>query len=210
MASDAPESATDGPGPDAAAVGPEPAAQAERRPLPQVVRWGIAFVAIAVVVTLLLAATSRSPGPLTTNVTTSTEFTLAEGQVGSWGSPLPANTTPDELTIESIEPIGLSGLELVGLAVTYPEIDGSIATAYGYPPPGLTTHPPEGARVSAAGGPTPSIQILAGVRLLPGAASGRIDGWHIRYSSGKGRPHETTIPWALIIYRTGAGPAPSA
>src|SRR5262245_6895442 len=110
------------------------AAATVRPPRPGPRRLAVVLVAAVVVIAAIVtlqSSSARASGPIASDSKTSAEFPLADDQIASWGSQLPTNTTKDELTIESIEPVGISGLELVGLSITYPDVDGAIVNSLG-------------------------------------------------------------------------------
>lgn len=126
------------------------------------------------------------------------EFGLREGQAATWGVILPPSRVADELQIESVRPMAITGLEVLGVVVNDPAAM-PIATAYGFPPVGASFHELTG---YAWQGSHHEVTLLIGVRLEPKASSGRIEGVRVRYLFDGGR-YEVVLAWTLTITRNG-------
>jgi hypothetical protein len=178
------------------------------------VRWqwiAIALVALGALAVAVIVAGAppsfRTDGPLTTLSEDSVEFSVADAnQTWTWGMVLPANPTISDIVLDSITPVGVSGLDILGVSISHPSIDGSIVNAKDYPPPGVAIGTPSGTVMTPVGTPDAALQALFGVRLQPGSATGAISGIRVRYrASGTG--YEVTLPWSLKIDGPEASPS---
>jgi hypothetical protein len=168
---------------------------------------------LVAVVTVLLAARPPSyaaDGPLQAEAETRVEFALASDAVATWGMTLPLDPTVSDITVESIDPLGMHDLDILGVVVSRPDVDGSIVNARGFPPEGMKTTSPRGAILPAVGSADPRLEALVGVRRAAGASSGGIGSLRVRYLAD-GRPYEVTLPWSLQVgVDVGGDPAPGA
>ena len=159
------------------------------------------LVVIAAVVLVGIAAIrlagDRSPGPLQPNSKSTVEFPLDAAQQATWGSPFPPNPTDSDIVIRSIEPIGVSGLDILGMVASGAGAMG-VVNALGFPPQGVPTQPVQGTILAPATGVSIQGDALVGVRLAAGATEGHIDGLRVRYVAN-GTDYEVDLPYALHI-----------
>lgn len=170
------------------------------RGLPRAVLIAMSVVVLAIVVTLIVARPWSPPGsgPLG-DVGTSAmhvEYPLAAGQTATWGNVLPANPTSEDIAIEHIELVGVSGLTVLGMSVNDPASAG-IGFTFGYPPSGVPAKVIEGSILPRAGAPSPHLQLLVGVK-EPEAGGGEIEAIRVRYRYD-GNSYEVTLPFSLRI-----------
>jgi hypothetical protein len=169
----------------------------------------VAFAAGAVVAANALRG-PRHDGPLKTNSSVNIKFPLADDEIFIWGMDLPWDGGPavGDISIDSIEPLGTHGLEVLGVVLTnsVPQPDGTCLsygdrTAARFPPPDAATREANGAVLSTAAGKTcanhPSV--LVGVRRLSNAAAGRIDALRMLYRQN-GITYELVMPYSLDVY----------
>jgi hypothetical protein len=156
----------------------------------------------------------RQDGPLQTNSRVNIKFPLADDEVFVWGMDLPFYGDPSvgDIQIDSIEPVGTRGLEMLGLVLNNAvlQADG-VCLSYGtrtvarFPPPEVPTREVRGALLSAAGGKVcanhPSV--LVGVRRLPGSSDGRVEAMRMLYRH-RGTAYELVMPYSLDICRGAA------
>jgi hypothetical protein len=165
-------------------------------------RRSVLVVVIAAVLLVGIAAIAlagnRSPGPLAPTSETEVEFPIGVDQTATWGSPLPPNPTESEIVLRSIEPIGVSGLELMGIVMSRPVNSVGIINAPAFPPEGTTAEEVDGFVIPAAGGGEPQVDVLLGVRRETGASEGRIEGLRVRYVAN-GTEYEVDLPYGLHI-----------
>jgi len=170
-------------------------------PAPSRPRRYLLFAAGALLLGLSgLAAMSwlRVPvGPLVANDRFDVRLALAQGETATWGSVLPRNPTNSPIAIQAIEPVNATGLTIVGLLMSDPDVDGGIGTAAGFPPAGIRGSPVAGTVLTAAGATPTFRQVLIGVR-LSGSQEGRIGGLRVRYEF-QGRVYETVLPFGLTV-----------
>jgi hypothetical protein len=174
---------------------------------------GAALLAIAVTV-IAGANALRSPrqdGPLKTNSVFGVSYPLADDEVFIWGTNLPwyGDAAVGDIRIDSIEPVGTRGIEVLGLVLNNSVLqpDG-ICLAYGnrvaasFPPPDVPTRAVSGAVLSAVGGKTCSNlpSVLVGVRWLPNSSAGRIDALRMLYRN-EGVTYELVMPYSLDVCR---------
>ena len=175
----------------------------------------VSAVVVAAVVVVLAAANAlrgpRQDGPLKTNGSFNVSFPLADDEVIVWGTNLPWNgdAAVGDVQIDSIEPVGTRGIEVLGLVLNNSVLqpDG-ICLSYGnrvaasFPPPDVPTRAVSGAVLSAADGKRcindPSV--LVGVRWLPNSSAGRIDALRMLYHH-HGIAYELVMPYSLDICR---------
>ncbi len=173
-----------------------------RRGLRSVLSIAVAALTIlAAIIVLAILITARPPvGPLgqVRIDAISVDFPLPSGQVGTWGNVLPVNPTLEEIKIQEIELVGVSGLEIEGVSISDPDRDGGIGTAYGYPPPGISVKAPSGSVLPSAGADRPHVQLLVGVR-LEGSSEGLIEAIRVWYEHD-GQGYELTMPFSLKAF----------
>lgn len=157
---------------------------------------GAATLLVGVAVISRQAASSE--GPLVSGSTTEIAAPMAQGQVLTWGSDLPLNNTSSDIVIESVEPVDPQGVDILGLSMIQPDVTGGIVGVYEYPPSGVTMLPIEGAVLTPAGGSSPALQVLTGVRLASGSPGGSIKGLRVRYA-WEGREYEYVVPQTLTV-----------
>jgi hypothetical protein len=170
-------------------------------------RWVAAFAVAGIMLVAvgeLSGQAYRGDGPLVQEQTWAIEFPLAPGQSGTWGVSLPRNTTSSAITIESVDLLNPAGLEIVGIGVNDPAVDGGIGTAYGFPPAGATLAEPMGAVIPPNA--SADLQVLVGVRLVEPGKDGTIDALRVRYRH-QGVRYEVLIPDRLRLFTP---PAPDA
>jgi len=174
---------------------------------------GGALVAVTVIVIVAVNALRgpRHDGPLKTNSSVTISYPLADNEVLIWGTNLPWYGDPavGDIRIDSIEPVGTSGIEVLGLVLNNSVLqpDG-ICLSYGnrvgasFPPPDVPTRAVSGAVLSAADGKRCSNDpsVLVGVRWLPNSSAGRIDALRMLYSH-RGIAYELVMPYSLEICR---------
>jgi hypothetical protein len=174
---------------------------------------GGALVAVTVIVIVAVNALRgpRQDGPLKTNSRVGVSYPLADDEVFIWGTNLPwyGDAAVGDIRIDSIEPVGTSGIEVLGLVLNNSVLqpDG-ICLSYGnrvgarFPPPDVPTRAVSGAVLSAAGGKTCSNlpSVLVGVRWLPNSSAGRIDALRMLYRR-EGVAYELVMPYSLDICR---------
>jgi hypothetical protein len=109
--------------------------------------------------------------------------------------PLPDNQTASDVTLESITPDGVAGVEVLGVAVSPAGCEVS-SISLGYPAPNVLAQEIRGAVIPAGAKPC-ALQVLIGVaRTAPGAA--QIKALLVRYRHG-GTSYEDLIPWTLRV-----------
>jgi len=140
---------------------------------------------------------SRGPGPLDAPSEVSVELPLRSGQIATWGSVLPGNSTVSDITIDSVELVNVEGVEVLGVVLSDPDVDGGIGTAEGFPPQGANLRQANGAALKPAGGSPSHLQVLVGVR-LSGAAEGSIEAIRVRYRH-EGSEYELVLPYRLRV-----------
>jgi hypothetical protein len=155
---------------------------------------GVLLLAIA----LMALTGERSAGPLVANAETELAFPLTLGQTATWGSPLPVNRTASDIVLRSIDPIDVSGLDIVGIVMSRPADGVGVINAIGFPPEGTTPEGVDGFVLRAAGSGDPQPDVLVGVTLATGATEGRIEGLRVRYVAN-GHEHDVDLPYALHI-----------
>jgi hypothetical protein len=174
---------------------------------------GAALLAVAViaVVATISARGPRQDGPLKTNGSFNISYPLADDEVFVWGTNLPWNgdAAVGDIRIDSIEPVGTRGLEVLGLVLnnSVRQPDGSCLSygdrpAASFPPPEAPTREVSGAVLSASAGRTCSNDpsVLVGVRWLPNSSVGRIDALRMLYRH-QGTAYELVMPYSLDICR---------
>lgn len=157
-----------------------------------------AIVVAALLFTLTIARGSRTDGPLQPPDRTGVEFPLPAGQPATWGMTLPTNPTMEDIQILAVEPQGLDGLDLLGIQINDPAVEGSIVNALGFLPDGMSAEEVEGSVLPALGSPDPERQILVGVELPAGSTHGVIESLVLRYKAG-GIDYIVELPWELSI-----------
>lgn len=168
----------------------------------------IALLAIAASLVagwLLLRSGSRE-GPLAANANQiDVEWDLAPGQTGTWGTLLPANPTSSDISITSVEPTTIQGVEVVGVVLCDATATGGcVGTAMGFPPASLPTSPVDGGVLPPSTGDHPSLMALVGVRRQTDQP-GSIRGLTLKYRAG-GQDYQIALPDSLFL---GAGDTPS-
>ena len=138
-----------------------------------------------------------SDGPLEAMDRISIEQPLPSGETGTWGMVLPMNPTQSPITIESIDAVNPQGIEVIGIVVNDPDVDGGVGTALGFPPAGTTVRPAAGAVLQPAGSASPNLQVLVGVR-HDGIDRGTIEALRIAYTLD-GNRYEEVLPYSLVV-----------
>jgi hypothetical protein len=177
---------------------------------------GGALIAGTVIVIVAVNALRgpRQDGPLKTNSIFGVSYPLADDEVFIWGTNLPwyGDAAVGDIRIDSIEPVGARGIEVLGLVLnnSVPQPDGVCLSygnrvAAGFPPPDVPTRAVSGAVLSAAGGKTCSNlpSVLVGVRWLPNSSAGRIDALRMLYRN-EDVVYELVMPYSLDVCRVQA------
>jgi hypothetical protein len=166
-------------------------------------------VALIAVVAANALRGPRQNGPLRTNSTFNVSFPLADNEVFVWGTNLPWDGDPavGDIRIDSIEPVGTRGVEVLGLVLNNSVLqpDG-ICLSYGnrvavsFPPPEVPTREVSGAVLSAAAGKACASQpsVLVGVRRSANSSTGRIDALRMLYHH-RGTAYELVMPYGLYV-----------
>jgi hypothetical protein len=177
------------------------------------------LLAVAVVAAVVVNALRgpRQDGPL--QLPPGTQFTvrtaLPDGEVLIWGMDLPwdpSNRVPGDIRIESIETVGVRGVEVLGLVLNNAVLrpDG-ICLSYGvrpaatFPPPDVPIRDVKGA-VLPAEDKRPCVNhpsVLVGVRRSPESALGVIEALRMLYEH-QGTAYELVLPFTLEVRRPGA------
>ncbi len=160
-------------------------------------RTSLALAAVVLVAALAAAAStmlsSRTGGPLSGFGGAGIRWPSKMGDRFTWAMPLPDNQTASDLTLESIDPEGVSGLQVLGVAVSTAGCSIS-SISLGYPAPNVRTQDVRGS-VIPAHGPICALQVLVGVvRTSP--AQAEIKSLRVRYR-WDGASYEDSIPWRL-------------
>jgi hypothetical protein len=175
----------------------------------------VLIVALVLVFTATLAVAvnalrgPRQDGPLKgTDSRMNIKAPLAAEQILVWGKDLPWDPAVGDIRIESIEPVGTRGLEVVGLVVNNSvlQADGTCVAYAGaviassFPPPEIPTRDVEGAVLVAADGSTCSnhTSVLVGVRRPTDSSAGRIDAIRVLYVH-EGTRYELVMPYSLDV-----------
>jgi hypothetical protein len=159
-----------------------------------------ATIVVAVIAALALSSPKyRTDGPWTSPDRVNVDFPIAANQSATWGMPLPKNPTLSAITIESIEPLDVRGIDVLGVRLG--KIDatngsGSIVNAPQWPPEGIDTLAVDGVVLPPVGAGSFDLQVLVGVRHEASEASGSIGGIRIRYELA-GAHYEVLFPWSL-------------
>jgi hypothetical protein len=170
---------------------------------------------ILVAVTAVVAANAlrgpRDDGPVRTNSRFKVTFPLPDDQIFVWGTALPPNPSQTDARIISIEPVGISGLETLGVVVDFPvrRPDGTCLmygdqTAISFPPPGVPTRDVNGTWLLADNkergtcGSHP--EVLVGLRRIPNASAGRIEALRMLYVH-EGTTYELVMPYSFDACR---------
>lgn len=175
-----------------------------RRRATLAVGLGLAFLALAA----LAMATEgviwgyRHDGPIRHEGQAGVRWRLPGGATSfTWTMPLPLNPTSDDFVLEAIDPVDITGFELLGVAVAYgcglPTLD------LGYPPARVVTQSVQRAVWPAAGpAGNPACDdiptAVLGLRLQKIAGSGAIHGLRVRYVY-RGIRYETVLHLHLEI-----------
>jgi hypothetical protein len=162
------------------------------------------LVATAITMTLtILGGCARGTGPMPVTLAYAVKYPLQLHETMTWGMPLPALPPPSgEGFVLRIEPIGIEGLEVIGVLAcdgSTVQPDGSRlhcapGTALGWPPVGVSTHPVEGIALDTDG----EAGVLIGVRRLSSNAEGSISAIRISYVVGD-IAYEVVQPWSLTL-----------
>ena len=160
---------------------------------------GLAAVLLAALWLLGVFSRSLTGGPLAQADAFAARVPLASGEVLTWGTVLPPNQSTGEIVIESIQMVGVAGLEVLGIYVNVPELDGAVGAEYGFEPAKWNARSPAGATLSAPGsGQDHHIQVLVGVRRTS-SAEGSIDAIRIRYRQDS-QTYEDILPFSLTVF----------
>lgn len=159
---------------------------------------GLSLVTLAAILAVAASVVwgYRQDGPIRFDGAAGVKWSVARATAFSWTMPLPPNPTSDDITIEAIDPVGIEGLEVLGVAVAYG--CGLPTTITGYPPDRVMTRTVEGAMLLADADPCDVPTAVIGLRRVTGAASGAIDGLRLRYESS-GTRYETVLALRLEV-----------
>lgn len=155
-------------------------------------------LAAAAAVAIFVATSARSGGPLTRTEVLHVAYPAEPGQSMTWGTVLPSNDTLVPIVIESIEPVDIDGLDVLGIGVSDPVAETGIGFAYGFPPDGVTLTDPRGVEIRGVGGDAPVVQVLFGLRLADGSSTGSIAGIRVRYEHD-GTRYEDVLPYSFEV-----------
>jgi hypothetical protein len=164
------------------------------------VRIGALALAAVVLVAAIVGATStmlgsRAGGPLSGIGRAGVGWPANVGDRFTWAMPLPDNQTTSDITLESIIPDGVTGLDILGVAVSPAGCEVS-SISRGYPAPNVPTQDVRGSVIPARSQPC-ALQVLVGVaRTDPGKS--QIGALRVRYRHA-GSSYEDTIPWSLEV-----------
>lgn len=118
---------------------------------------------------------------------------------GTWGIPLPLNTSDLEVTLQDVTLLGATGIEIIGMGIHDPAVSGeSILTAPGFPPPGIELGPIAGAVLPPRQEDGFSKEVLVGIGLAAGAPWGWVEAVKVTYVAG-GRAYEVILPFTLRV-----------
>jgi hypothetical protein len=177
-----------------------------RRP----VLTGALLLAVAITVAVAISAllAPRQGGPLQTTSRFNIKSPLATEELFVWGSQLPWDPAVGDIRIESIEPLGVRGLEVLGpvLSNSVLQADGTCLAYAGarlassFPPPEIPTREVRGAVLVAASGSLCSnhSSVLVGVRRPSDSSAGTIDALRMVYTH-EGTTYEIVMPYSLDI-----------
>ncbi len=168
-------------------------------------------ITVVVVAAAIVLRGPRHDGPLTTNSAVNISYPLADEEVFVWGMNLPWYGDPavGDIRIDSIEPVGTRGIEVLGLVLNNSVLrpDGSCLSygdrpAASFPPSEVPTREVSGAVLSDADGKRCSNDpsVLVGVRWLPNSSAGRIDALRMLYHH-RGVAYELVMPYSLDVCR---------
>ena len=185
--------------------------QATTVPRPLVAAAALLAVAVIGVVAANALRGPRQDGPLKTTGSFNVSYSLGDDELFIWGMNLPwyGDSAVGDIRIESIEPVGTRGLEVLGLVLNNSVLqpDGTCLSygdrpAASFPPPEVPTREVSGAVLSAANGRTctndPSV--LVGVRRPRDSSAGRIEALRMVYRH-HGVTYELVMPYSLDICR---------
>ncbi len=156
---------------------------------------------LLIITAVVMSAIARTGGPLQSGSTTLVQLPTADGQIITWGMPLPENTTAGEIALDWIELMDVQGLDIVGLVVHRigPGADVSYMTADGFPPAGVVTAAPAGSVLPRGDSGAYALEVLVGVRRSSGFASGTVGGLRVQYRWA-GVPYEGVLAWGLELH----------
>lgn len=158
-----------------------------------------AILLVVLGVVVILELSSRADGPLAMDGHVKVEFPLQNDQTGTWGMVLPTNPTISDITIDSIEAVNPQGIEIVGMFVNNPDVDGGVGSDDVFPPARIHPSQVAGAVIGSIGSATPHLQLLVGVR-LDDANEGTIESIRVRYQFD-GNRYEVVLPFALRVFK---------
>ena len=136
--------------------------QATTVPRPLVAAAALLAVAVIGVVAANALRGPRQDGPLKTTGSFNVSYSLGDDELFIWGMNLPwyGDSAVEDIRIESIEPVGTRGLEVLGLVLNNSVLqpDGTCLSygdrpAASFPPPEVPTREVNGAVLSAANAP---------------------------------------------------------
>ncbi len=157
----------------------------------------LSVVGLAVIIAIAASTltATRQDGPIRYDGSAGVTWAVARGEPFTWTMPLPPNPTPSDIYVQSVEPVGTVGLEVLGVLAAYG--CGLPTTDLGFPPPGVSTSPLEGAILPASSDPCDTPTAVIGLRRDQSATIGVIEGLRMKYESG-GTVYETILKLQLV------------
>lgn len=173
-------------------------------------RWVVVLVGLATALGLgVLSQLPSEGGPLAEAGSNTTGWHLPEGRTAAWAMVLSETTT--EIELRWIKPDGIVGLEVLGIVVSrvpFANFNETVSPVFSTVWPPVTRSlidpgEPAGAIQPASDLHDYVLQVLVGVRLLPGATEGSIKQLRIGYLSG-GTLYESVLHRSLVLRPPGA------
>lgn len=174
----------------------------------------LAAGALAIVFIVAIAVFASEPrypmnGPLRPTLPNNIILPLSPGEIATFGMPL-AVQQPPTIVLREVEPLGVSGLEVVATGACYsdpsPGPDGTWVSCagpnYGWRAWSGEIVPVDGTTIVP--GPA-GVGILVGVRRFEGAPQSGFRDLRIVYDAG-GRRFEVVQPWGFGLIDPGASP----
>lgn len=167
----------------------------------------IAVVALVAVFALSRGVRQDGPVPITDAVTV--EYEYAAGEATTWGTTLPAVGGSVAARLISVEPIGVSGLDVIGIAACDKRLSGcAVVNERGWPLPDVESREVAGLTLHPAGAGRTAYQLLVGVRRHANADVGTLEAIRLVYEI-HGTTYEVTEPWSLRILAPGTLAVPT-
>ena len=182
-------------------------------------RLAAVTILLAFVIIVMVAANAgwalHPGGPLQSVIQNTSQVTLrypiGDGEALTWGMALPRNPTLTEMTIWSVEPVGIHGVEVLGVLLSYPVLKpngmcASIGLVTGFPPAATPTREVRGAvlpttdRMTCEDQPT----VFVGVRRMTHSLDGTVDAMRLLYMQ-QGTRYEVILPFRLEVTQPQSG-----